>query len=85
MIMSPEEEKAINLLREYYRSTSNLSLLFSEDEFIWKVMRDAWNDTISEIENNAKQGKKQNIDNVKKVFMKKIEEHKVLEDPANFK
>ena len=85
MIMTKVEADAKADLIDHFSRTSALQSSYANaNVYAKQIMKRAWEETVREIDTEAKQGKKHSIKDVEDKFRLKIKEQKVLSDPANF-
>ena len=85
MIMTKAEADAkADLINYFSRNSALQSKYANADDYAEQIMKKAWEETVREIDTEAKQGKKHDAKDVEAKFRQKAEEQKVLFDPANF-
>ena len=85
MIMAKAEvDVKADLIDHFSRKSALQSQYANADDYAEQIMKRAWEETVREIDTEAKQGKKHSTKDVEEKFLQKIEEQKVLSDPTNF-
>lgn len=85
MIMAKAEaDVKADLIDHFSRKSALQSQYANADDYAKQIMKRAWEETIREIDTEAKQGKKHSIKDVEDKFRQKIKEQKVLSNQANF-